>query len=124
MAFSILCVDDEEAVLALFQRAFEKTDYTIYTARDGLEALEQVRQHRPDVVLLDVAMPTMRGDEALPLIHEIDPTTAVVIVSGQVLEYEARDLLAKGAFDFLEKPIDLKHLFDVVEHGRLAKELW
>ena len=123
MAYSILCVDDEEVILTFFQRAFENTDYTIYTASNGADALVMVREHHPDLVFLDVAMPKMRGDEALPLIHEMDPDIAVIIVSGKVLEGEARDLLAKGAFDFLQKPIDLKHLLDVVEHWRFGKEL-
>jgi CheY-like chemotaxis protein len=123
MAYSILCVDDEEVILTFFQRAFENTDYTIYTASNGADALVRVREHHPDLVFLDVAMPKMRGDEALPLIHEMNPDIAVIIVSGKVLEGEARDLLAKGAFDFLQKPIDLKHLLDVVEHWRFGKEL-
>ena len=120
--YKILCVDDEEQILALFERALEHTEYTIYTARDGVEALEQVREHHPDLVFLDVAMPKMSGDEALPLIHEIDPDISVIIVSGRVTEDEAREFLAKGAFDFFPKPIDLKHLLDVVEQWRFGRE--
>ena len=108
MAYKILCVDDEEAILTLFERAFENTDYTIYTARDGVEALEQVREHRPDLVFLDVVMPKMTGDQVLPLIHEIDPSIIVIIVSGQISDDEAREFLAEGAFDFFPKPIDLE----------------
>ena len=122
MAYKILCVDDEEAILTLFERAFENTDYTIYTARDGVEALEQVREHRPDLVFLDVVMPKMTGDQVLPLIHEIDPSIPVIIVSGRISEDEARELLAEGAFDFFRKPFELKHLLDVVEQWRFAKE--
>ena len=123
MAYSILCVDDEEIILTFFKRVFENTEYTIYTADNGVDALEKVKEHRPDVVFLDVIMPKMRGDEVLPLIHEMDPHIAVIIVSGKISESEARDFLAKGAFDFLQKPIDLKHLLDVVEQWRFGKEL-
>ena len=122
MAYKILCVDDEKAILSLFQRALENTEYTIYTARDGVEALEQVREHRPDLVFLDVVMPKMTGDQVLPLIHEIDPSIIVIIVSGEISGDEAREFLAEGAFDFFPKPIDLKHLLDVVEQWRSAKE--
>ncbi len=123
MAYSILCVDDEEIILTFFKRVFEHTEYVIYTANNGVEALEKVKEYHPDIVLLDIIMPTMRGDEALPLIHEIDANIAVIVVSGRITESEARDFLAKGAFDFLQKPIDLKHLLDVVEQWRLGKEL-
>ena len=122
MAYSILCVDDEQLILLFLKRALEHTGYTIYTADDGVDALDKIKEHRPDLVFLDVAMPEMSGDEALPLIHEIDPTIAVIIISGKVSKLEARDLLAKGAFDFLEKPMDVKHLLDVVEHWRFVKE--
>jgi DNA-binding NtrC family response regulator len=123
MAYSILCVDDEEIILTFFKRVFEQTEYTIYTADNGVDALEKVKEHHPDIVFLDIIMPTMKGDEALPLIHEIDANIAVIIVSGKITESEARDFLAKGAFDFLQKPIDLKHLLDVVEQWRLGREL-
>ena len=84
MAYSILCVDDEQLILLFLKRALEHTGYTIYTADDGVDALDKIKEHRPDLVFLDVAMPEMSGDEALPLIHEIDPTIAVIIISGKV----------------------------------------
>lgn len=123
MAYSILCVDDEDQILAIFQRVFEDLDFVFYTAKNGIDALIRVREYYPDIVFLDVAMPQMSGDEALPLIHEIDPTIAVVIVSGKITADEARDLLAQGAYDFLQKPIDLQHLRDFVEQWRVKKEL-
>ncbi len=123
MAYKILCVDDEDQILALFERAFEHTEYTIYTARDGVEALEQVKEHRPDLVFLDVAMPKITGNEVLPLIQEIDPSISVIIVSGKISEDQAREFLVKGAFDFFHKPIDMDHLLDVVEQWRFAKEV-
>ncbi len=123
MAYKILCVDDEDQILAVFQQAFENTDYEVYTARNGIDALVAVREHHPDLVFLDEMMPAMRGTETLALIHEIDPTIAVIIVSGYVVEREAKELLAKGAYDFFQKPIDLTHLLDVVEQWRFAKEV-
>jgi len=123
MAFSILCVDDEEVVLSLFQDALKRTGYSIFTANNGVDALVMAKEHHPDLVFLDIAMPEMEGSEALPLFHEIDPDTAVVIVSGHVSEDEARKLLAEGAYDFLPKPLDLKHMYDLVEQRRFELEV-
>lgn len=122
MAYGILFVDDEDQILALFREVFESTDYSVYTAKDGIDALAQVREKRPDLVFLDIAMPHMRGDEALPLIHAIDPDIAVVVVSGRTSEGAARDLLNVGAFDYIYKPFEIKRLLDVVEHWRKNKE--
>lgn len=122
MKSRILCVDDEEQILMLFQEIFKNTENEIYTASNGIDALIKVKKLRPDIVLLDIAMPQMQGDEALPLIHEVDPNIAVIIVSGYASEREARELLAQGAYDFLTKPIDMKYLCDVIELRCLERE--
>jgi len=123
MAFRILFVDDEKQILTTFQETFAETDYTLYTANNGVDALVQVKAHRPDMVFLDVVMPEMKGAETLRLIHEIDPSTVVVIISGYVSEEEAKELLTKGAYDFLLKPVDLVRLQDIVEQVRIQREL-
>ena len=122
MTYRILCVDDEEQILAVFREAFESIGYEVFTAKNGVDALVIVKERQPHVVFLDVIMPEMRGIEALTLIHEIDPDIAVIMVSGQASEQQARELLAGGAFDYLPKPIDLKHLFDVVAQWRFGVE--
>jgi len=123
MALSILCVDDEEMILALYERAFKDTENTLYMAKNGYEALAQVGEHRPNLVFLDVVMPKVSGYILLPIIQEMDPNIAVIIVSGRISESKAREFLEKGAYDFLQKPFDLTHLMDVVEQWRIGKGL-
>jgi len=118
----ILCVDDEDQILILFRELLKNTGDEIYTASNGIDALAKVKELRPDIVFLDIAMPHMQGDEALPLIHEVDPDIAVIIVSGYASKNEARELLARGAYDFLTKPVDLKYLCDVIEQRRFERE--
>ena len=122
MTYRILCVDDEEQILAVFREAFEGIGYEVFTAKSGVDALVIVKERQPHIVFLDVIMPEMRGVEVLTLIHEIDPDIAVIMISGQASEQQARELLANGAFDYLPKPIDLKHLFDVVAQWRFGVE--
>jgi len=122
MAFSILCVDDEKPIRALFKSVLKNTGITIHTADNGVDALVQVKELSPDMVFLDIAMPEMQGDEALPLIREINSDIAVVIVSGYASEDQARELLAKGAYDFLGKPLDLKYLRDLIAQRKFEKE--
>lgn len=124
MKFRILCVDDDEQILKLFQEVLKDTGDEIYTANNGIDALAKVKQLQPDIVFLDIAMPQMQGDEALPLIHEVNADTAVIIVSGYASENEARRLLARGAYDFLNKPIDMKYLCNVIEQRRLERKSW
>ena len=122
-SFSILFVDDEKEFLATIKEFFEELGYTVYIAQNGQEALLQVKDHMPDMVFLDISMPHMDGSEALRLIHEINPDTQVIIVSGYASENLARDLLQHGACDFFQKPVDLVLLHETVERLQSLKEL-
>ena len=58
----------------------------------------------------------------MPLIHEMDPSISVIMVSGRISEVKAKELLANGAFDFIQKPFDLTHLLNVFEQWRIGNE--
>lgn len=73
-------------------------------ASDGVEALQKVRETNPDVVILDVIMPKMRGPQTLEEIRKISPSTRVIICSGDHQEYTIRDVVKKGAAGFIIKP--------------------
>jgi DNA-binding NtrC family response regulator len=122
MAFTIIAVDDEELILTLFQESLKKAGYTVFTANNGIDALVMVKEHRPDMVFLDVSMPQMGGKEALKLIREVDLNIAVVVVSGFTSEEDARTLLADGAYDFIGKPFTLKRVYDIIEQRKLELE--
>ena len=72
-------------------------------AGDGVEAIEQARALQPDIVLLDLSMPRLDGLEAIPLIREAAPDTAIVVFSGFLTELVARQVLEAGAASYLEK---------------------
>ena len=122
-SFSILFVDDEEEFLSTIQEFFEELGYTVYIAHNGQEALMRVKDHMPGMVFLDISMPHMDGSEALRLIHEINPDTQVIIVSGYASESFARDLLLHGACDFFQKPVDLVLLQETVERLQSLRDL-
>ena len=124
MSYSILCADDEGLILATIESLFAQTDdYAVHLANNGVEALMKVKEYHPDVVLLDINMPGMKGFEVLRLIHEIDESIVVIVISGYVSEEEARELLARGAYDYFKKPIELSRLYDTVEQLRIQNEL-
>jgi DNA-binding NarL/FixJ family response regulator len=81
-------------------------------AVDGREAIRIVTELRPDVLLLDIAMPVMDGLEALPLVREASPETNVVMLTGLASESVRQRALDAGACLFLEKGTDLDELVD------------
>jgi DNA-binding response OmpR family regulator len=105
-------VDDDPGVLATLTEVLTLQGYTVTVASDGPEALEQVKDARPHVVLLDVKLPTMNGLEVLLCIQALAPAVGVVMVSGLHDEATVQAALTLGASDYLMKPIrlpDLEH---------------
>ncbi|HEY3066307.1 MAG TPA: response regulator [Methylomirabilota bacterium] len=109
----LLVVDDEEAVRSLLYDAFGGS-YTVVTAADGYEALAELREARPAVVLLDMLMPGMDGVETLERIQAFDPTIPVIMLTANQDTGRARATLVAGAFDYVRKPFDLEGLARVI----------
>jgi len=103
LEINVLIVDDVEDTRFLYQRFFEWHGATVDVAADGASALAQARRARPDVIVLDLAMPRMTGWEVLRAL-KADPRTAdipVVVVSGQDARTSAHQA---GAESYFEKP--------------------
>ena len=83
--------------------------------RNGTQALRAVREFRPTVVLLDVKMPDIGGETVLERLRTSTPSPAVIIVTGGTSYDEAKRLLARGAFDYVTKPVDLAYLRQVID---------
>jgi two-component system nitrogen regulation response regulator NtrX len=123
MSKRVLIVDDEESVRSSLEKllAFEK--YATFSAPDGETALEAVTGERIDLVLLDIKMPGMDGIEVLQKIKEMRGDLPVVIISGHGTISTAVEATKLGAFDFLEKPIDMDRLLLTVRNGVKQGEL-
>jgi CheY-like chemotaxis protein len=109
----VLLVDDSEAVLA-YERAALAGHYTIRTASDGASALDELRVHPPSLVLLDLSMPVMDGDEVLARM-KADPAMRripVVVVSSEIAR--GRACLEAGAAAFAPKPVRADELLALV----------
>jgi DNA-binding response OmpR family regulator len=110
----LLVVDDEEEITAVLQEHFRACGYAVHVAHNGPEALRMALARRPDAVLLDVTMPGPDGSEILARLRALDPTVAVVMLTGNGDEELARKLLREGALDYVRKPFDLMLLEQVV----------
>ena len=106
----ILIVDDETSIQRAVRQLFEYEDHTVAVASDGPEALEAASSFHPDVTFLDVKMSGMDGLEVLARLRQADPSAVVVMISGHGTINTAVEATRKGAFDFLEKPLDSDRL--------------
>ena len=109
---TVLVVDDDEAIRLLFGRWLAGQGYTVVAVGNGEAALEAVRKQRPDVVLLDIAMPGLNGVEVCQRIKREEATrlTPVILVSAVDGVEDRIAGLAAGADDFLSKPPDVNEL--------------
>jgi PAS domain S-box-containing protein len=109
---TVLLVDDESMVRSSGKRLLERLGYRVLSAANGAEAVEMFRQNQKEIclVLLDLIMPIMDGEETFIQLRRIDPTVRVLLSSGYTKEEKADGLMNMGAVGFLQKPFDLKTL--------------
>ncbi|MFW6199759.1 MAG: sigma-54-dependent transcriptional regulator [Gemmatimonadota bacterium] len=119
----ILIVDDEESICHVLEQLFEYEGHEVEAASDGSEALDAVSDFRPDVTFLDVKMPGMDGVEILGRIRSEDPSAVVVMISGHGTIDTAVEATRKGAYDFLEKPLDTDRLLVTLRNALEVKGL-
>ncbi|MBW2091278.1 MAG: response regulator [Deltaproteobacteria bacterium] len=103
----ILVVDDEEKIREGCQRVLTDNDFDVFTAENGQRALDMLAQEDLDIVLLDLKMPGMDGEEVLELAHEKYPDIPVIIITGHGTIDTAVECMKKGAYDFVTKPFQI-----------------
>jgi len=106
----LLLVEDDPAILRGLQMNLQLEGYHLLTARDGDEAIRLWRQHRPDLVLLDLMLPKRDGYDILREMRAEDPDTRVLILSARDQETDKVLGLELGADDYVTKPFSLPEL--------------
>src|SRR5581483_3294481 len=114
---TLLVVDDEESVRYSFRRAFEGNGTAVLTAATCAQGLKQVRERRPDVVVLDLQLPDGSGLDVFRKIHSQDPKRPVIFITAHGPTDTAIEAMKGGAFDYLVKPVDLDRLSQVLERA-------
>lgn len=103
---TILIIDDDVAIGNLEQEVLEWEGYLVQRAYSGTEALLLLKEKKPDLILLDLMLPGMSGEDILPQIQGIP----VIVVSAKTAVEDKVELLLDGAVDYLTKPFDMKEL--------------
>ena len=103
---TILSIDDDAAIGNLEQEVLERAGYAVLRAYSGTEALLLLKDSRPDLVLLDLMLPGLSGEEVLPQLQGI----SVIVVSAKTAVQDKVGLLLGGAADYLTKPFNILEL--------------
>ncbi len=109
----IMVVDDEEAIRMLYEEEFDDEGYDVVSCSNGNEALEIFEKEKPDIVILDIAMPGMSGLEVLSKIKEKSPKTPVIMSTAY--SHYKDDFYTYVADAYIVKSPDLTELKDKVK---------
>lgn len=106
----ILVVDDEEGILDVTEGYFQRKGYEVYTAENGVEALEIINRIKIDCIFTDINMPVMDGLELAERIRRIENTLPVVVMTGYPSLENSIQTLKNGVVDYLIKPVNLEQM--------------
>ena len=118
MPEKILAIDDENDVLLIIRTALESEGYEILTASNGVDGLAIAREEKPDLIILDMMMPEMGGEEVIEELKN-DPETdtiRVMILTAISERKKIQEMLDKGADYYIVKPFEFKELIDKVRN--------
>ena len=118
----ILVIDDERPIRKALKEVLEFEDYEVECAEDGLMALEMIENTQFDVILTDIKMPKLDGIDLLPKIFEKISDVPVIMMSAHGTIETAVEALKRGAYDYIEKPVDLHRLNTTIKKA-LEKSL-
>lgn len=112
----ILVIDDERSIRNSMKDILQYEGHEVVLAENGMEGLVSVKSEKPDIVFCDIKMPKMEGIEVLERIKEFSADTPVIMISGHGTIDTAIEAIRKGAYDFIEKPLDLNRILITIKN--------
>ena len=113
---TVLVVDDQEVIRVTSKSILEECGYTVMTGNNGEEAIEIFKQNRDkiDLIIIDLVMPILSGEEALKKIRAISPNQKVVLASGFKQDKRVQTILESGDIGYIQKPFTMEALANIV----------
>ncbi len=116
MAATVLIVDDAVFMRTVLKKMLQEENYDIIAeASNGKEAIERAKEHKPDIITLDITMPEMDGVTALPHIIKESPESKVIMCSAMGQQPMVIEAIKNGAKDFIVKPFQKSRVIQAIE---------
>lgn len=114
----VLLVDDEEDFLKVLSERLKMRGLRVNTSISGEDALEKIEQQPFDAIIVDLSMPGMDGIETLKGIKKAHPDAEIIILTGHGSVASGITAMKEGAFDFLEKPVNIEQLLGKIDDAK------
>ncbi len=121
--YKVLLIDDEEKIRLILESALKEKGYEVDAVEDAEAALEKIRKNDYDALIIDIMLPGMDGIELLKNTIESGKDIATLMITGYPNVEKAVSAIKLGAFDYIEKPIDIRHLENQLKNAIKIKEL-
>jgi two-component system response regulator HydG len=119
---SILIVDDNASLCRTLSLVLGRQGYAVNTAKDGLEALDRVKENPFDMIFMDIKMPLMDGVETYRRIKKIRPEAVVMMMTAYAVEDLVQQALEEGAYGIVYKPLDIGKVVAVIKEAKETRE--
>lgn len=119
---TILVVDDDKSIRYSLKRMLEE-EYAVLTAQNGEDALAQMKESSPDLVIMDIRMPGQSGIEVLKEMKAIDPKALVILMTAYGTTETAIEAMKHGAFDYILKPFPILQMKELVKKAMALRKL-
>lgn len=123
MSYSVLIADDDNSLRSVLSAVLKKAGYGTDQAKNGHEAIECVQKNEFDVILLDIFLGDTDGLELIDSIQELNPSAAIIIITGHGTTQTAIEAAKRQAYSYLTKPVDRNELLELVERAASAASI-
>ncbi|MCK9280898.1 MAG: sigma-54 dependent transcriptional regulator [Melioribacteraceae bacterium] len=120
---NILVIDDDESIRKTLLNYLKRLGYATLSAEDGLIGYELILKHQPDLIISDIRMPHLTGLELLKKLKDLEIAAKVIIITAHDEMQTTIDAMQNGAYDYLEKPLDIDRLKVTIERALESKML-
>jgi len=119
---NILIVDDNISLAKTMSLILKRKGYKVTTAKNGPEAIKEIKESPFDLIFMDIKMPLMDGVETYRKIKKIRPETIVIMMTAYAVENLIADALKEGAYGIIYKPLDIEKMISLIEKSRKKKQ--
>ncbi|KPK88366.1 hypothetical protein AMJ80_11140 [bacterium SM23_31] len=109
-----LIVEDDQSTRLLYRKILEKVQFKVYEAEDGVEGLQMLKKQKYDVIILDLHMPKMDGEQVMIVLNKRKESLPVIVVSAHLTKERILKMAKLGVKEFLQKPFEIRNFYQTV----------
>lgn len=115
MEYDIFIVDDDQSFRMMMSKTLKSAGFNVDVAENGYDAFKKFLTHKYRLIIVDLKMPVMDGQETIKAIKKVNKDQPIVVISAYVDGHIRQEILDAGVYTFLTKPVDMDELLGIVQ---------